>query len=102
MPDKSIEKEESIVSGTSLSDAENQQTQRLHSTKARFATLVESLPFDVFLVGGDGRYVLQNTSSRDCWGDIIGKRPEDVCKDKKTLALWQSNNQRAFRGEVVE
>ena len=65
-------------------------------------TLIDSLPFDVFVVGSDGRYVMQNDCSRNNWGDIIGKRPEDFCCDKETLALWKSNNARAFAGETVE
>jgi len=36
------------------------------------------------------------------WGDIIGKRPEDLSVDKHTLALWLDNNRRAFSGETVK
>ena len=34
-------------------------------------------------------------------GDVTGKRPEDVAQDQEMLALWDSNNRRAFAGEVV-
>jgi len=46
--------------------------------------------------------VMQNSACRRNWGDLIGLRPEDVCPDSDTLALWQDNNRRAFAGEVVE
>jgi len=36
------------------------------------------------------------------WGDIIGKRPEDISIDKHTLALWMDNNRRAFSGEIIK
>ena len=50
----------------------------------------------------DGRYVMQNSACIEGWGDVIGHRPDDVAPDAKTLALWQSNNRRAFAGEIVE
>jgi hypothetical protein len=33
---------------------------------------------------------------------VIGKRPQDIGVDEKTLAVWLDNNRRAFAGEVVE
>jgi PAS domain-containing protein len=45
---------------------------------------------------------MQNTACKRHWGDIVGKRPEDICHDKRTLKLWQENNRRAFVGEVVK
>jgi PAS domain S-box-containing protein len=74
----------------------------LRESEARFRTVVESIPFDLLLIDEDGRYVMQNSTSRDKWGDVIGKRPEDVADDAATLALWLDNNRRAFAGEIVE
>ena len=37
--------------------------------------VVDCLPFDVFLIGADGRYVLQNTACLENWGNVVGKRP---------------------------
>lgn len=102
MPNKSTRKEELNASNKLLADKNNQQTQALQSGEAQLRTLIDSLPFDVFLLGRGGRHTLQNASCRKNWGDIIGKRPEDVCDDPKTLALWKSNNARAFAGETVE
>ena len=102
MPNKSDKKKGLTTSHKLLSEDYKQQTEAIQSSEVRFRTMVDSLPFDVFLIGSDGRYVLQNAPCRNSWGDIIGKRPEDICKDKKTLALWKSNNRRAFKGETVE
>lgn len=73
----------------------------LRTSEALFRTAIDSLPFDFFVMGKDGRYIMQNTTCRERWGDIIGKRPEDLEVDEATLSLWQSNNRRAFAGEVV-
>jgi PAS domain S-box-containing protein len=46
-------------------------------------------------------YTMFNSVARAHWGDCTGRRPEDLCPDEATLALWQSNNRRALAGEVV-
>jgi PAS domain S-box-containing protein len=102
MPNKAIKKEELIASHKLLPDKFKKQAEAFRSDEAWLRTLIDRLPFDIFLIGRDDRYLLQNTSCKNNWGDIIGKRPEDVCKDKKTLAIWKSNNSRAFGGETVE
>ncbi len=85
---------------------ENQQRRRveeaLRASEARLRTAIESVPFDFFLIDADGRYVLQNTSSRKHWGDVVGKYPEEATEDAELLAHWQDNNRRAFAGEIVE
>ncbi|MFX0024646.1 MAG: PAS domain S-box protein, partial [Candidatus Hermodarchaeota archaeon] len=64
-------------------------------------TLIESLPFDVFLISKDGYYVMQNSTCKQHWGEVIGKRPEDVANNDETLAIWKANNSRAFSGETL-
>ena len=70
--------------------------------EARLRTVIESLPFDFFGINANGRYFIQNTTCKMSWGDIIGKRPEDISIDKHTLALWMDNNRRAFSGEIIK
>lgn len=74
----------------------------LRESEARLRTAIESIPFDFFLIDTKGRYVLQNSASKQHWGDVIGKCPEDVTDDAVMLAHWNSNNCRAFAGEIVE
>ncbi|MCB1826205.1 MAG: PAS domain S-box protein [Candidatus Competibacteraceae bacterium] len=85
---------------------ENQQRRRaeeaLRESEARLRTAIESIPFDLFLIDADGRYVLQNTFSKKCWGDVVGKRPEDVTDDPAILARWIDNNRQAWAGQIVE
>jgi PAS domain S-box-containing protein len=70
--------------------------------ETRLRTIIESLPFDFFGLDATGRYFIQNSSIRAAWGNLLGKKPENLGVDKDTLALWLSNNRRAFSGEVVK
>jgi PAS domain S-box-containing protein len=74
----------------------------LRESEARLRTVIESLPFDFFCMDKAGRYVMQNSTCRERWGNIIAKRPEDLEVDEQTLALWRQNNHKAFAGETVE
>ncbi len=74
----------------------------LRESEARLRAAIESAPFDFFLIGADGRYVLQNSASKKHWGDVVGKRPAEVTDDPEMLAHWNGNNRRAFAGEIVE
>ncbi|MER2545305.1 MAG: EAL domain-containing protein [Candidatus Accumulibacter phosphatis] len=74
----------------------------LRESEVRFRTAIESIPFDVFIIDTKNRYVLQNSTCRKNWGDVIGKHPEEVTDDAQQLALWKSNNCRAFAGEIIE
>jgi PAS domain S-box-containing protein len=74
----------------------------LRAREAQLSTLVESLPFELFGIGRDGRYFLQNGVCRNHWGDFIGKKPEEVANDQHTLDIWLDNNRRAFSGEIVK
>ncbi len=73
----------------------------LRAGTALLRTAIDNLPFDFFVIGTNGYYVMQNSTCRERWGDLIGKRPEDVGVDDDVLALWRNNNRRALAGEVV-
>ena len=74
----------------------------LRLSEATMSAAIESLPFDFFVVGEDGRYVMQNAVCRVNWGDLVGKRPLDLAPDDELRALWRENNRRAFAGETVD
>jgi PAS domain S-box-containing protein len=74
----------------------------LQESEARLRAAIESVPFDFFLIGTNGRYVLQNSASKKNWGDVVGKCPAEVTDDAAMLAHWNSNNRRAFTGEIIE
>jgi PAS domain S-box-containing protein len=69
---------------------------------AELHAVINSLPFDFFALDEQGRYFLQNDHCKKNWGDVTGKRPEDMNIDKKTLSLWMNNNRRAYSGETIK
>ncbi len=73
----------------------------LLAQKGLIHSIIESLPFDFFALDAQGRCILQNSVSRDNWGNGLGKRLEEYRLDETTLALWQDNNNRAYSGETV-
>jgi len=68
--------------------------------EALLSATIDSLPFDFFVIGKDGRYSIINSTARR-WGDAVGKLPEQVVTDKEILTRWRENNRRAFSGETV-
>lgn len=70
--------------------------------RAMLLAAVECLPCEFFAVGPDGRYFLQNAAVRDSYGNVVGKRPEDVCPHPDDLNRWLEANRRALSGERVE
>jgi PAS domain S-box-containing protein len=74
----------------------------LRLSEARLLTVIESLPFDFFIIDENNQYIMQNTVCKERWGDVTGKRPEDMSVDEDTLNLWLNNNRRAFAGEIVK
>lgn len=74
---------------------------QLRESEARLRTAIDSMPFDFWVMGADGRYVIANTLSRRSWGNSEGKSPGDLEVPPETRSLWESNNRRAFAGETV-
>jgi PAS domain S-box-containing protein len=87
----------SFMEITSLREAQR----ALRESQAMLRAAVESLPFDFWAIGSDGRYCLQNAVAKATWGDQVGKRPEEVGVSKETLAVWMENNRRALSGQLV-
>jgi PAS domain S-box-containing protein len=79
----------------------DQALEAARESEAKLRAVVESLPFEFWVIDAGGRYVLQNPVSRASWGDRIGKRPEDTDTPAKLLEFWRENNRRALAGEIV-
>jgi len=73
----------------------------LRESQAYLAATIESIPFEFWVIGPGGRYIMQNRICRERYGDIIGKRPGDICPNPKILPIWEDNNRRALSGELV-
>ncbi len=64
-------------------------------------TLVDNLPFDMYAMDINGRYTMQNATSRRNWGDVVGKRVADLGLPPEVEARWRAEDARVLRGEVV-
>jgi PAS domain S-box-containing protein len=73
----------------------------VRESEALLQTVFESLPFELWVCGTDGRYVMQNPTSVARWGNQIGKRPSETGVDPAVVQLWEENNRRAYNGELV-
>ena len=74
----------------------------LAEREALLQSLIESLPFQLFALGADGRYILDNAECRKAYGNnIVGKKPSELDIDSYTLDLWEKNNARCFAGETI-
>lgn len=74
---------------------------KLRASEEKLKIMIESLPFDILMLDRNETYVMQNSLSLKNWGNILGKKPEDVTEDRATLKLWKKNNRRAFSGEIL-
>ena len=70
-------------------------------SEARLRAVVESLPFEFWVIDREGRYVLQNPASRSAWGERIGRLPDETDTPPELLPSWLENNRRALAGQVV-
>ncbi|MHB8974069.1 MAG: PAS domain S-box protein [Pirellulaceae bacterium] len=83
--------------------ARKRTEEELAKSKTMLQAAIDCLPFNFFAIGLDGRYMLQNAVSKaQLRVDAIGKLPEEVCPNKRDLAIYLDNNRRAFAGEKVE
>jgi PAS domain S-box-containing protein len=74
----------------------------LRESQSLLSTVIESIPFEFWAIGQDGRYMLVNSVCVNHYGNILGKKPEDICDDPETLSIWQENNRNAFAGKLVK
>ncbi len=73
----------------------------LRDNETRFRAAIESLPFDFWMMGRDGRYIMLNSTYIKNWGNLKGKSHEEMNLNPDVLSIWQANNKRAFAGETV-
>lgn len=73
----------------------------LRKSEALLYAIIESLPFDIFAIGEDGRYMLQNSASRKIWGSVKGKKTDEIKVSSEIRSKWEESNRKAFNGELV-
>ena len=73
----------------------------LRASRAIHSALIESLPFDFWARDAEGYCFSQNATARAHWGDLLGKRPQDLPLPGPVVEAWLANNRRALAGETV-
>jgi signal transduction histidine kinase/CheY-like chemotaxis protein len=74
---------------------------RLRQREVLLETLIESLPFDLWVRDPEGRCTYANSTLSQRWGPAVGKLPEEMGVGPEVLGVWEANNARALGGEVV-
>jgi PAS domain S-box-containing protein len=69
----------------------------LAESEARLQTIIQNLPFDVWVSDADGRYVMQNPASIALWGDLIGKANDEIDLPTAILDKWKSDEHLLIR-----
>ena len=75
-------------------DSEARSSVLLHS-------IVESLPFRVYVCDATGRVILQNSVSVRDFGSYVGRQVSELDLSAESRQRWQRSFQRALAGEVV-
>ena len=82
-----------------LAAAEAQE--QLREREARLHSLIENLPFDCWARDASGRGIMQNTISKQLWGDFTGQKPQEQTVPPEVIENWQRNNEQVMAGNVL-
>jgi len=75
----------------------------LQEREVLLRTLVDNLPFEFWAMDTHGNFIMQNAVSQRFWGDMIGKRIEDLSRlSGETRRFVEGVVTRALAGEVVQ
>lgn len=77
-------------------------TAALRDSETLLRNSLESLPLGFWMMDLEGRYTLLNAIWRQHWGDITGKRLDELGLDRSVEARWTEKHARAFAGESTQ
>ena len=84
---------------TAHKKAENQ----LKENRTLLKSVIDSLPFSLFAMNKENKYILQNSQCRKSWGNIIGKTLKEVSRvSAKEKKIWGKNNREAMKGKTID
>jgi len=73
----------------------------LRERTALLKATIESLPFEFFALDTTGRYFMGNSTTLKNWGNVIGKRPDEMKAQPDQIEKWLDKNRRALNGETI-
>lgn len=75
--------------------------ERLRESEARLNAAIESLPFPLWMLGRDGVFVLQNSACERVFGNLVGRKPDEVAPSFTMLRAWESSIEQANAGHTA-
>ncbi len=73
----------------------------LQERESLLRTFIDHAPFEIWARDKNGVGTLENKLLVDHFGSILGKKPENADQSEEIIKLWNSNNQRAMNGEIL-
>jgi PAS domain S-box-containing protein len=73
-----------------------------NESQARLQTVFGSLPFDLWVCDTEGRYLMQNPTSIEHWGNQIGKRPSETGLDPETARRLEETNTLGLNIDITD
>lgn len=73
----------------------------LQYSEARLRSIINNLPFDLWVQDADGRCILQTPESVRLWGDVQGKTIEQVDVSSDVIQRWRDMNAKVFEGDTL-
>ena len=82
--------------------AERQRAEEsLQKSENLLRTIVNNVPFDLWVCDTEGRYIIQNAISLEIGGNLIGKTVDDLDIPPEVRRDYKARHQRALSGETV-
>ncbi len=78
-----------------------ERTAALRESEARLSTLMANLPVGVWATDVNARYIIQNPTALDQWGDRVGKQPQDLDLTPEVIDCWLEECHRVLAGEII-
>jgi PAS domain S-box-containing protein len=70
-------------------------------TELFYKAILDSIPIEVWAVDSKGRFIVQNSSSINLWGNNIGKTPDEFINDFSLLMESKRNHESALSGKIL-
>jgi PAS domain S-box-containing protein len=90
-----------IIEEGQLEGMRKQTEEALRESEARLRTLINNLPVEFWATDTNLRYILQNETSLKNYGDVTGKRIEDLDIPKELKVKWIEQDKKVLEGEIL-